>query len=646
MNLIFGGHLTEAEIEQNLKKLVSLSKQYLPADPEIIRIPGAENSLRLCALRGTNNGIGYYANEKLVIFLDGELYNPQILGDFSESGTAAIRDRWAEGLAKKYLEEGENFIGKIDGIFSLAIYDRRQDKILLARDSKGYRMLYYALHNGNLIFSTRLWLVAELRKCPAERLRKIEPFHLIYGSEPLNTTVVSGINKVRPGYLICYDIKSRILTEKNITTNILWPYIQRAKECQTINAAKSLFYEAFMASLDETTHYEKRIAVLLGGVDSAAVANGLKRLGRDVETYTFLWENSRYNQKNIGSFQNFTGIKQHWMPVDLDFFRQRLENMPNYIDEPRSELTYLIGTTELCGLARRDGFNLIATGDEAESTMGGYPALHQMVNYIQCAKKIPEPLLKKLTALISKPIFIDRFGQVARLILTVLKKASYRDEKSYFMFFRLFDESEVGRILTSTNRTAEEIKQDLDGLIDQLLTDDYKKLSPVFLAHKGNEALSASIRFKHAAPAGIYDVALTSPFIHKGFAQFLKSFGDNIFYPHGYKKSKDAKWLFREMLKEHNLLPEIVTDQKKLTPGNSPIDYWLENEFKQEAAQIINRLPPDFSREYVQKLFSKKLFLEFYRRSLAISAVTSHALQALIGYSIFWEHLNKKTRNL
>ena len=55
-----------------------------------------------------------------------------------------------------YLKYGLRFIDRIDGMFALAIYDRRHDRLILARDRIGIKPLYYYENDGIFAFASEI----------------------------------------------------------------------------------------------------------------------------------------------------------------------------------------------------------------------------------------------------------------------------------------------------------------------------------------------------------------------------------------------------------------------------------------------------------------------------------------------------------
>ena len=62
----------------------------------------------------------------------------------------------SSSVLEKYMLQGIEFIGSLDGPFALSLYDGERNMLILARDRRGRRPLFYRLHRGSLAFSSEV----------------------------------------------------------------------------------------------------------------------------------------------------------------------------------------------------------------------------------------------------------------------------------------------------------------------------------------------------------------------------------------------------------------------------------------------------------------------------------------------------------
>ncbi|PKO59854.1 MAG: asparagine synthetase B, partial [Betaproteobacteria bacterium HGW-Betaproteobacteria-18] len=90
----------------------------------------------------------YGADRDVCVVFNGEIYNFRELRAQLEADGHAFRSHGdAEVIVQAYLRDGERCFERFDGMFAIAIWDRRDHSLLLARDRFGEKPLYYA-HNA------------------------------------------------------------------------------------------------------------------------------------------------------------------------------------------------------------------------------------------------------------------------------------------------------------------------------------------------------------------------------------------------------------------------------------------------------------------------------------------------------------------
>ncbi len=153
----------------------------IAGSPQPMRVPGSDISL----------------------VYNGELYNYSELRETLESsGKEFVTHGDTEVLLRWVGHEWDRHMPRFDGMFGFAAWDRRREKLLLARDPYGEKPLFYATPcPGVIVFGSELKAVLEH---PAVRaildvgaLRQVLRFRAVYGARSL----YDGIRQLEPG---CY----------------------------------------------------------------------------------------------------------------------------------------------------------------------------------------------------------------------------------------------------------------------------------------------------------------------------------------------------------------------------------------------------------------------------------------------------------
>src|SRR5580692_5054226 len=139
------------------------------------------------------------------IVFNGEIYNfPELRSELEGRGHQFYTHSDTEVIVHLYEEMGAECVRKLRGMFAIALYDRKRECLLLARDRLGKKPLHYALSNGRILFGseikTILAVAPELAEISNEGL--LQYFYFGYINDPL--TAFRKIHKLPPGHILEY----------------------------------------------------------------------------------------------------------------------------------------------------------------------------------------------------------------------------------------------------------------------------------------------------------------------------------------------------------------------------------------------------------------------------------------------------------
>ena len=90
---------------------------------------------------------------KIIIVFNGEIYNYlELKSNLIKKGHKFSTTSDTEVVVKMYEEYGERFIEKINGMFSISLFDKNINLLLIIRDRLGIKPLYYYYNKKNYIF--------------------------------------------------------------------------------------------------------------------------------------------------------------------------------------------------------------------------------------------------------------------------------------------------------------------------------------------------------------------------------------------------------------------------------------------------------------------------------------------------------------
>src|SRR5881409_1333445 len=143
------------------------------------------------------------ANEdgSVVVVQNGEIYNyEELTHELVRAGHTFRTHGDTEVLVHAYEEWGTGFAERLRGMFAVAIWDAREQRLVLARDRYGIKPLYYRAHDGELEFAS------ELRSLPRGEidLDALEAF-LAFNCVPAPFSIFQDTRKLPPGHLLVWQ---------------------------------------------------------------------------------------------------------------------------------------------------------------------------------------------------------------------------------------------------------------------------------------------------------------------------------------------------------------------------------------------------------------------------------------------------------
>ena len=138
---------------------------------------------------------------------NGEIYNhPEIRRRLAGRGHQLRGGSDTEVLPHLYEDYGTDLVHVLEGMFALAIWDSRAERLMLARDRFGEKPLYYARRGSDLVFASELGaLVAGLGTSPEIDPEALDAFFVLGYVPRIYGSILEGIGQVPPGHLLLWE---------------------------------------------------------------------------------------------------------------------------------------------------------------------------------------------------------------------------------------------------------------------------------------------------------------------------------------------------------------------------------------------------------------------------------------------------------
>lgn len=311
------------------------------------------------------------------VLFDGRLYNREsIKEELLGLGHVFLTNLDAEIILLSYLEYGNDFINKLDGIFSLAIYDFASESLFIARDRLGIKPLYYAESN-DFVFATQIKCILNYPNIAA-KLGKDELCE-IFGLGPAHSpgkTFFKGIYEIIPGHYGIYaNHKFKTYKYWDLETSVVSDSIE-----QSIDKTKALVTD----SLKREFVLNKPVACMLsGGLDSSVLSMLASKENENLTTFSIDFEG---NENNFSGTDYQPTRDSDFVVVMREFLKTNHINLYFSTEEIFDSLKDAMLAREMPGMADVDssllvfckkikecGFDTVISGECSDEIFGGYP---------------------------------------------------------------------------------------------------------------------------------------------------------------------------------------------------------------------------------------------------------------------------------
>lgn len=504
-------------------------------------------------------------DQSLWIIFNGEIYNFQELREELLSKGYRFKTRSdTEVILKLYEVYGADSFRRLNGIFALAIYDKKLRKVVLARDPFGVKPLYYHDNGARISFGSEIKSIL----CDPSVERKVNlsalDHFLSFRYSPSPDTMFEGIKKLSPGHML--EITSQgagvsryFLTERPATKNI--------SEADAVQEYKRLL----RASVKRQMISDVPVGLFLsGGVDSAVLGKLMAEEGgaRKIKTFTIGFpgkgdfnelDDARETAKLIGSeHQELTiGAKEY-----MDFFSRSFE----VVEEPISETTI----SALYYVAKRASQDLkvVLAGQGADEPMGGYQR-YTGISYIEkygALIKLLGPIIRQLprndrmkqaAAVVRYSGDLDQLIAVYSIFEKKYRQSLYTDE------FKALSQAQAPERLKELLSQAQGLP---DMLSKAMFIDTRMSLPDDLLLFNDKVTMANSLEMR-------------VPFLDHELVAFIDTL------PAGLKlRGSVGKYVHKQAAKEW--LPKEIIYRKK-RGFQTPMDEWLQDKLADRAKALF-----------------------------------------------------------
>jgi asparagine synthase (glutamine-hydrolysing) len=547
---------------ENLLKAMNAAQAHRGPDGDGYYVDGPVGLAQLrLAIIDREHGVQplYNKDRSLVIVYNGEVYNYlELRKELEAEGYEFATQSDTEVVLQAYAAWGTAAFDRLNGMFALAIHDKKADKLVLARDHFGIKPLYMARPaKDQLLFASEIKPLLEtglIEKKPNERaIYRYLRFRI---HEDSSETFFEGVTKLMPGEVLEITKDGEKLSSYTTLKANLKRLAEenRPYDAEATAEYKKRLFESVKARLQSEVPVGTSFS---GGLDSStvvAVINQLmqedkastKSVGTRQNTFSAIFPGSQNDEeKYVDSLLEKVGntVTAHKIKPDADAFVKDLEDFIRTQEEP------LISTGPYAQYkVMQEATNhvtVLLDGQGADETMAGYIPYYFV--YLKQLKARGE-WGKLIGELLSGSDIFLRFARV-NLRERILRKTPVR----------------VGQLINrdfSKKFADEKFTVTPDNLKLRLIEDTFSNSLPSLLRYEDKNTMRFSLEGR-------------VPFLDKDVLKFLFALDDESIIKGGWNKRilRDAT---------EGLLPPMINRRRNKIGFTTPEHEWfmrLKNRF-------------------------------------------------------------------
>jgi asparagine synthase (glutamine-hydrolysing) len=331
----------------------------------------AHARLSIIDISGGNQPIHNTARDAWVVF-NGEIFNYiELRAELEAQGHRFYTHSDTEVIVHLYDRHGLDFVRYLNGQFAIALWDRKQRRLVLARDRTGIRPLLYTRHNGRLIFASEVKAIFTSSDVPRRLCLPALGDVMTYWSALAPATIFEGIECLEPGHLMVVDSDG---SERRIR---YWDWDFSHQDSPGTRAADS-YAEELKELLVDAIRLQLRAdvpvgAYLSGGLDSSAIAALVRQYNKaPLRTFSVAFEDAEFDESEFQQrMADFLGTQHTSILCRKGDIAAAFPRVIWHTETPilRTAPTPLM---LLSASVREHGFKVVLTGEGADEVLGGY----------------------------------------------------------------------------------------------------------------------------------------------------------------------------------------------------------------------------------------------------------------------------------
>ncbi|RXK06546.1 asparagine synthase (glutamine-hydrolyzing) [Halarcobacter bivalviorum] len=506
--------------------------------------------------------------DEIILVFNGEIYNYQEL--IKEEGLKCKTSSDSEVLIRLYQKYEEDFLNKINGMFSFCLYDIKKEKYFCARDRYGKKPFFYYFKDNKFIFSSSINSIIKLLGS-TPKLNKVALSQYVQYFVPIApNTFYQDINSLEAATYLTLEKELKKKRYYKINT-----YKAIKDEKEALNSIEETLIKSIEARLVSDVEVG---SLLSGGVDSSLVSALYSKLtNKKINTFSIGYnEYKNYCELDYADITAKHINSNHTrLEIGKNDFLNYFEDTLTALEQPHAD-SAAIPLNILTKKIHQTGIKTVLSGEGSDELFLGYDNYAKFLGYYDFAKSLENKQSEFLDSIIGA---LQNNTKESEYLRRVVKK-----QNIYNSFGEIYSDIQKRKLFKKVPTFKTETpKQDP---VDWMSYIDLKIwLGEALLSKVDRISMRNSLEVR-------------TPFLDYRLVNLAFSIDSQI------KVGDTNKYLLKKIALKY--IPETIVHRTK-KGFNSPFNEWTHEEYKDEILDTILKVNEEtnlFNSEYLKQIYT------------------------------------------
>jgi asparagine synthase (glutamine-hydrolysing) len=503
------------------------------------------------------------------VVFNGEIYNfKELRAELEQHGHRFRTNSDTEVIVHGYKQWGVDVLNHLNGMFGLAIWDANRERLIVARDAMGIKLIYYKIDRGRLSFGSEIRaLLAANPVKPEVDVAALKLF-LQFRYTPSPLTIFNGIRKLAAGTML-------VLEKGNCREERWYNYVPTpfATPKKHEEATRELL-ELYRAAVGRHLLSDVPVGLLLsGGLDSGLLLALMNEHGGPWPAYSIGYGETFQDDElaDAAETASIFGARHVTVRLERAEFARSLPKIVERLEEPIAASS-IVPMYFISQRARQD-VKVALIGQGPDELFGGYKR-HLGVYYGEWWRLLPEAVRAAVSHAVNG---LPRNETLKRGVASLGTKDRVRRYQDVFSLAPSPVIDALFQDRSAANGTRPELFDYWQGIIPQMAnTNEIGGFQLVEIRSSlPDELLMYADKLSMA-----HSLEVRVPYLDRTIVEYVQRLGASFAIRNGTRK-----WLHRKVCEKY--LPQRILKRRKRGFAVNVVDDWFRSSLESEISDLL-----------------------------------------------------------